>query len=89
MEGITFVIIAGVVGLIAGAFLSRIILLKKTKNLKIEARDQANLIVKEAEISAENIKKDKILEAKEKFLKLKSEFEEEAQSRSPCFFGCG
>jgi len=87
MEGITFVIIAGVVGLIAGAFLSRIILLKKTKNLKIEARDQANLIVKEAEISAENIKKDKILEAKEKFLKLKSEFEEEATRRKNQIIG--
>jgi len=87
MEGITFIIIAGVVGLIAGAILSRIILLKKTKDLEIKARDQANMIVKEAEISADNIKKDKILEAKEKFLKLKSEFEEEANRRKNQIIG--
>lgn len=81
MEGLIFVIIAGVVGLIAGTILSRIILLKKTRDLEIKAREQADMTIKEAEISAENIKKDKILEAKEKFLKLKSDFEEEAIRR--------
>ena len=81
MEGLIFIIIAGVVGLIAGTILSRIILLKKTRDLEIKAREQADMTIKEAEISAENIKKDKILEAKEKFLKLKSDFEEEAIRR--------
>ena len=81
MEGLIFVIIAGVVGLVAGAILSRIILLKKTRDLEIKSGEQADMIIKEAEISAENIKKDKILEAKEKFLILKSDFEEEAIRR--------
>ncbi len=87
MEGLIFVIIAGVVGVIAGAILSRIILLKKTRDLEIKAREQADMTIKEAEISADNIKKDKILEAKEKFLKLKSDFEEEATRRKNQILG--
>ncbi len=49
-------------------------------NSKIEeeAQNKANDILKNAELTAENIKKDRILEAKEKFLKLRSEFEEES-----------
>ena len=45
---------------------------------------------KEAELEAENIKKDKIIEAKEKLLKMKQEFEEEAnrkKMKSICFLG--
>ncbi len=45
------------------------------------ANDKAKLIVKEAELQAENIKKDKIIEAKEKLLKMKQEFEEEANRK--------
>ncbi len=81
MDGIIFVIISGVIGLVAGVILSRVILLRKTKDLESKAQNQSNMIIKEAEISAENIKKDKILEAKEKFLKLKSDFEEEANHK--------
>ena len=57
MEGLIFVIIAGVVGLVAGAILSRIILLKKTRDLEIKSGEQADMIIKEAEISAENIRR--------------------------------
>lgn len=41
-----------------------------------EAAEQASLIIKNAELQAETIKKDRMLEAKEKYLKLKAEFEE-------------
>ncbi|RED92821.1 ribonuclease Y [Marinoscillum furvescens] len=57
-------------------------LLSKSVNKKIkEAEEEKKLILKEAEVTAESIKKDKILEAKEKFLKLKSEFEEESNRK--------
>lgn len=46
-----------------------------------DAQQRAAEIVKNAEISAENIKKDRILEAKEKYLKLKSEFEEDSNKK--------
>ena len=61
MEGtIIYVIIAGVVGLAAGVIISRMLLQKKNRDLEGKAKKQAELIVKEAEISADNIKKDKI-----------------------------
>ena len=44
-------------------------------------RAKAKLILKEAEIAAENLKRDRILEAKEKLLKMKTEFEEEANKK--------
>jgi len=41
-----------------------------------EAEEKAASILKNAELQAETIKKDRMLEAKEKYLKLKTEFEE-------------
>jgi len=81
MEDSIFIIISGIVGIILGAVLAKVISRRKTKDLGKTAQIQAEAIVKEAEISAENIKKNKILEAKEKFLKIKSEFEEEANRK--------
>lgn len=51
------------------------------KKYEKEAREKAKLILKEAELNAENFKKDRILEAKEKYLKLKAEFEEESNKK--------
>ena len=76
-----YVIISGVVGAILGFVIGKIALSKSNKDEEKKLNEQAKVIIKEAEISAENIKKDKILEAKEKFLKLKSEFEEEANKK--------
>ncbi|MGB3777082.1 MAG: ribonuclease Y [Tunicatimonas sp.] len=44
-------------------------------------QEKGNLIVKEAEISAENLKKEKLYEAKENFLRLKTDFEEESSRK--------
>ncbi len=54
---------------------------RKIRKRKADAESEAALIVKEAEITSENIKKDKILQAKENILKLKTEFEEEANRK--------
>lgn len=58
-------------------------LLSKRRSSKIieETEEKSRLIIKEAEIAAENQKKDKILEAKEKILKMRSEFEEESNRK--------
>src|SRR5690606_4602665 len=64
-----------------GIFVSRVVFKRSLKRKEAEAKTKAELILKEAGITAENIKRDKILEAKEKFLKLKAEFEEEANKR--------
>ncbi|MDQ2658127.1 MAG: ribonuclease Y, partial [Bacteroidota bacterium] len=58
-------------------------LLSKRRSSKIieDTEEKSKLILKEAEITAENLKKDKILEAKEKILKMRSEFEDEANRK--------
>lgn len=81
MGELVYIILAAIVGTAAGFVIGKVAMAKSNKDEHKKAEDQTKLILKEAEISAENIKKDKILEAKEKFLSLKSEFEEEANKK--------
>ncbi len=81
MENILLLIIVGIVALAIGVFIGRKLLKKHYNKIEKEAEEKSKLLIKEAEITADNIKKDKILEAKEKFLKLKSEFEEESNRK--------
>lgn len=76
-----YLILVGVVGLGIGIAIGRALMSKVNKGKEQELEEKAKSIIREAEISAENIKKDKILEAKEKFLKLKAEFEEDASRK--------
>jgi ribonuclease Y len=66
-----------VLSLLIGSILSN----RKIKKNQEDAQDKSKLILKEAEIAAENLKKDRILEAKEKILKMRSEFEDEANKK--------
>jgi len=70
-------VLTTVLSFVIGSVLSN----KKMKRSLDDADDRAKLIIKEAEIAAENLKKDRILEAKEKILKMRSEFEEEANKK--------
>lgn len=72
-----YIILAGAVGILLGAILAGLFIKNNSKKIEAEAKEKAKSIVREAEITAEGIKKDKILEAKEKYLRLKSDFEEE------------
>ncbi|MCV9386885.1 ribonuclease Y [Reichenbachiella ulvae] len=77
----TIIIVVGLIGLIIGFGISRF-LAKRAEAKRInEANDKAEIIIKEATITAENVKKEKEIEAKEHFLKLKSEFEEESNRK--------
>lgn len=62
------VIIGALVGLVAGALVTFLVIKKSNEG-------KAATIIKEAEAKAEVIKTDKILQAKEKFLQLKTEHE--------------
>ena len=62
------------IGILVGFLLYK----RKIKKNKEVVEEKAKLIIREAELQAENIKKDRILDAKEKLLKMKQEFEEEA-----------
>lgn len=75
------ILITAVAALAVGVFVGRILLQKMNKKSAQEQEEKAKLIIKEAELTAETVKKDRILEAKEKYLKLKSEFEEETNRK--------
>jgi ribonuclease Y len=65
------------IALLIGSYLYK----RRLKKNQVANEEKARLIIKEAELQAENIKKDRILEAKEKFLKMKQEFEEDANRK--------
>ncbi len=60
---------------------SNMLFKRKMRKIRKELDERAEAIIREAELKSENIKKDKIIEAKEKLLKMKQEFEEEANRK--------
>jgi ribonuclease Y len=66
-----------ILALVIGSFLYK----RRLKKNQLANAEKARLIIKEAELQAETIKKDRILEAKEKFLKMKQEFEDDANRK--------
>lgn len=79
-----YTIITGIVTLVVGFFIGKTVAAKGNQEIEKkekEIEEKGKLLLKEAEISAENIKKDKMLEAKEKYLKLKANFEEETSRK--------
>ena len=74
-EYIMPIIVGIAIGLAIGYVIAK--MLEKTKATKIlrNTRKEAATIIKEAQIEAEATRKDKILQAKEKFIELKSEHE--------------
>ena len=75
-------IIAAVVALIVGIIAGKLIFAKDTKKRVLEADEQAQKIVAEAQITSENLKKEKLLEAKEKFVQLKADHDRDILERS-------
>ena len=71
----TMIIIAAIVGLAIGFAIAKFMEKGKASKTIANAKKDAAQILKEAKIEGENIKKDKILQAKEKFLELKAEHE--------------
>ena len=69
-------IITGIIAVIAGFAIAKIIEKSNISNLIKSAKKEAASILKDANFEAENIKKDKILQAKERFIELKSEHEQ-------------
>lgn len=71
----TMIIIAGIVGLAIGFAIAKFLEKGKASKTIANAKKEAEQLLKEASIEGESIKKDKILQAKEKFLELKAEHE--------------
>ena len=74
MDNSTLIII-GIVGLVIGFAIAKVLEKGKASKTIAEAKKEASSIIKIAHKEGENIKKDKIFQAKEKFLELKAEHE--------------
>ena len=75
-------IIIGVVALIVGIVLGKIIFAKNTKKQLEDAEQQSQKIIADAKLQAETLKKEKLLEAKESFVQLKAEHDKEVFQRN-------
>ena len=75
MDNIVAYIIAAVIGVVVGFIIAKFFERNNASRLTKQAKKTAASIVKEAKVESEAIKKDKILQAKEKFLELKAEHE--------------
>ncbi len=71
----TIPIISAVVGLAIGFIIAKFLEKGKASKTIINARKDALSIIKEAKNEGERLKKDKIFQAKERFLELKAEHE--------------
>ncbi|MFN3852512.1 MAG: ribonuclease Y [Spirosomataceae bacterium] len=81
MSDYIIMFVTDLLALAIGFFVGRALLKKNFETKEAEAEQRAAEILKNAEQTAENMKKDKMLEAKEHFLKLKSEFEDESNKK--------
>lgn len=71
-------VVALLVGIVAGKF----IFAKDTKKRLDEAEQHAQNLIREAELRAETVRKEKELAAKEKFVQLKSDYDREVNDRN-------
>ena len=76
-----FPALAGLVGVIVGLIIARFSEKSKANKILDATKKESNALIKEAKVEAEALKKDKILQAKEKFIELKSEHEKVIFSR--------
>lgn len=82
MEPVLLYAIIGILSLIVGVVAGKVIFAKNTKKQLEEAETQAQSILKEAGLRAETIRKEKELEAKEKFVQLKADYDREVNERN-------
>ena len=76
-QNILYAIIGAVVGLVIGIIAGKLLFAKNTKKQIAEAELVAQSILKEAELRGETFKKEKELEAKERFVQMKSNHDKE------------
>ena len=70
------------IGLAAGVVIGRFLLIQLFRNQEIGAQNKAKKILKDAETNAEILRKDKLLEAREKFLQMKADHEQEINTKN-------
>lgn len=81
MDNTLLIVIVAIVSIVIGFVISKTIDKQRATSTVKMAELNGEKLVKEAEKEAENIKKDKILQAKEKFIELKAQHEKEILAR--------
>src|ERR1700734_966380 len=74
--------IAGAIALVLGIVAGKFLFAKNTTKKIEESQNQAKKILADAQTTAENLKKEKLLEAKEKFVQLKAEHDKEVLEKN-------
>ena len=82
MDNQTLIIIIGVVALLVGIGAGKFLFAKNTRKQVAEAEEQTQKILADAKMQAETLKKEKLLEAKERFVQLKAEHEREVLDKN-------
>jgi len=82
MEPNILSILIGGVALIVGTVVGKVIFAKNTKKTVEDAKSEAQKIVSDAQSQAETLKKEKVLEAKEKFVQMKADHEKDVLVRT-------
>jgi ribonuclease Y len=89
MDGTVMSVIIGAIALIAGIIVGKLVFARDTRKQVEEAQkrideaeQQSQRIIADAQLQAETIKKEKILEAKEKFVQLKSDHDKEVLEKN-------
>jgi len=82
MEPNILFIIIGAIALTSGLLLGKFVFAKNSNKLIQDAEDQAKKVIADGQLQAENLKKEKLLEAKEKFVQLKSDYDRDVLQRS-------
>ncbi|MEJ7737605.1 MAG: ribonuclease Y [Chitinophagaceae bacterium] len=79
---IIYIIVTAIAALLIGIVAGKFFFDKNTKHKVEEADQQAQKIIADAQMTAETLKKEKILEAKERFVQLKSENDKEVLEKT-------
>jgi ribonuclease Y len=82
MDSTIIYIIIGVAALVVGVVLGKVVFAKNTQNQIQEAELQAQKIIAESQLKADTYKKERELEAKEKFVQLKADHERDVLQRT-------
>src|SRR5882724_8575909 len=82
LYSMTMLVIVGIIALIVGLIAGKFIFAKNTQKQIDDAQAQAKKILGDAQITAENLKKEKLLEAKERFVQLKAEHDKEVLEKN-------
>ena len=75
-------IIVGAAALIIGVIAGKLVFTPNHRRIVQAAQDQAQKIILDAQTNSENLKKEKLLEAKEKFVQMKAEHDKEVLERN-------